>query len=202
MTPSEGRAQNTWPRKHATRGEICSSRRRAFQKAGIRPVVHSRLVVPTRWRKTLNEPCTINVFTHGDVLIPPAQILIPKFTLTNWESVLAMVTEKVHLRTGAVYGLCTFDGTPLIGPMELENNHFYVAVGAERFRFLPYFQSVPCREMIQDKSAHVVNCESSPVSAPTRKCKNLKDVVSVPTSRQKCPNIHNMQKKHACVDCY
>ncbi|CDQ78133.1 unnamed protein product [Oncorhynchus mykiss] len=69
----------------------------------IKPVVHSRIIVPARWRKFLHESCTINVFTNGDVLVPPARILIPKYTLRSWERVLAMVTEKVHLRTGAVH---------------------------------------------------------------------------------------------------
>lgn len=44
-----------------------------------------------------------SVFTNGDILTPPARIRIPKYTLRSWENVLAMVTEKVHLRTGAVY---------------------------------------------------------------------------------------------------
>uniref|UniRef100_A0A8C7SVR6 Si:dkey-25g12.4 n=1 Tax=Oncorhynchus mykiss TaxID=8022 RepID=A0A8C7SVR6_ONCMY len=96
-----------------------------------------------------------SVFTNGDVLVPPARILIPKYTLTNWESVLAMVTGRVHLRTGAVYRLCTLDGTTLLGPEELENNQYYVAVGAEKFRFSPYFQWVPSRGIIRDNSHHV-----------------------------------------------
>lgn len=44
-----------------------------------------------------------SVFTNGDVLVAPAQIRIPKYTLRSWENVLAMVTGKVRLRTGAVY---------------------------------------------------------------------------------------------------
>ncbi len=44
-----------------------------------------------------------SVFTNGDILVPPARIRIPKYTLRNWENVLAMVTQKVRLRTGAVY---------------------------------------------------------------------------------------------------
>lgn len=44
-----------------------------------------------------------SVFTNGEVLVPPAIIRIPKYTLTSWENVLTMVTEKVRLRTGAVY---------------------------------------------------------------------------------------------------
>ena len=44
-----------------------------------------------------------SVFTNGDIFVPPARILIPKFTLSSWEKVLALVTEKVELRTGAVH---------------------------------------------------------------------------------------------------
>ncbi|KAK9960170.1 hypothetical protein ABG768_010245 [Culter alburnus] len=104
----------------------------------IQPVVHSRIIVPARWKRISNESCTINVFTNGDILVPPARVLIPKHTLASWENVLAMVTEKVHLRTGAVHRLCMLNGKPLRGAYELQNNHCYVAVGAERFRSLPY----------------------------------------------------------------
>lgn len=44
-----------------------------------------------------------SVFTNGEILVPPARIRIPKYTLRSWENVLAMVTEKVRLHTGAVY---------------------------------------------------------------------------------------------------
>ncbi|KAI4889545.1 hypothetical protein NFI96_033113 [Prochilodus magdalenae] len=116
----------------------------------IRPVVHSKIIVPARWRKNINEPCTINVFTNGDMLVPPARILLPKYSLTSWERVLAMVTEKVNLRSGAVHRLCMLDGTPLLGAAELENNQYYVAVGAERFRPLSYFKWVPNKGVILD----------------------------------------------------
>uniref|UniRef100_A0A674D9I3 Doublecortin domain-containing protein n=1 Tax=Salmo trutta TaxID=8032 RepID=A0A674D9I3_SALTR len=122
----------------------------AFFMPYIPHVVHSRIIVPARWRKFLHESCTINVFTNGDVLVPPARILIPKYTLRSWERVLAMVTEKVHLRTGAVHRLYTLDGTPLSGSVELENNHYYVATGVERFRLLPYFHWVPRKGLIQN----------------------------------------------------
>ncbi|KAL4624031.1 doublecortin domain-containing protein 2C [Arapaima gigas] len=117
----------------------------------IQPVVHSRIVASSRWRKPANESCAINVFTNGDILVPPARVLIPKYTLKKWESVLALITQKVRLRTGAVHRLCTLDGTPLLGSIELENHQYYVAVGAERFRFLPYFQCIPKRRISGDK---------------------------------------------------
>ncbi|XP_059377063.1 doublecortin domain-containing protein 2C [Carassius carassius] len=104
----------------------------------IQPVVHSRIIVPARWKRISNESCIINVFTNGDILVPPARVLIPKHTLGSWENVLAMVTERVHLRTGAVHRLCMLNGKPVRGSYDLQNNHYYVAVGTERFRALPY----------------------------------------------------------------
>ncbi|XP_030626687.1 doublecortin domain-containing protein 2C-like [Chanos chanos] len=109
----------------------------------IKPVVHSRIIAPARWKKFGHESCAINVFTNGDILVPPVRILIPKFTLRSWEKVLAMVTEKVQLRTGAVRRLCRLDGTPIHSSTELEHNQYYVATGLERFRLLPYFHWVP-----------------------------------------------------------
>ncbi|KAJ8341952.1 hypothetical protein SKAU_G00342430 [Synaphobranchus kaupii] len=138
----------------------------------IRPVVHSRIIVSARWRKIIHESCTINVFTNGDVLVPPARILIPKYTLRSWDCVLALVTQKVHLRTGAVYRLCTLEGTPLLGSAELENGQYYVAVGTERFRFLPYFHWVPAREVIRDNSQGV----QSNFLPPLRKSKRAKEM--------------------------
>lgn len=106
----------------------------------IRPVVHSRIIVSARWKKYNYEPCTINVFTNGDLLIPPVRLLLPKHTVQDWNRVLALITDKVHLRTGATQRLCTIDGRPLLGAAELENNEYYVAVGSEKFKKLPYYQ--------------------------------------------------------------
>ncbi|XP_048387032.1 doublecortin domain-containing protein 2 isoform X3 [Stegostoma tigrinum] len=108
----------------------------------IRPVVHSRILVSARWRKYNYEPCTINIFTNGDLLIPPVRLLLPKYTAQDWNRVLALITEKVHLRTGAVQRLCTLDGRALLGAAELDNNQYYVAVGSEKFKKLPYYQAL------------------------------------------------------------
>uniref|UniRef100_A0A8C4SBY5 Si:dkey-25g12.4 n=1 Tax=Erpetoichthys calabaricus TaxID=27687 RepID=A0A8C4SBY5_ERPCA len=85
------------------------------------------------------------VFKNGDVSVPPIRILIPKYTLRSWDRVLALITEKIRLRTGAVHRLCTLHGESLLGSSELENNSYYVAVGAERFKHLPYFQWIPSK---------------------------------------------------------
>uniref|UniRef100_A0A3B3QAB0 Doublecortin domain-containing protein n=1 Tax=Paramormyrops kingsleyae TaxID=1676925 RepID=A0A3B3QAB0_9TELE len=134
-TPREGHKIVALEQLQHGEGYVAAGAER-FKKL-IRPVVHSKIAVSARWKKSANEPCTI-VFTNGNILVPPVRILIPKYTLRSWENVLAMVTEKVHLRTGAVH-ICTLNGTPLLGSVELENDQYYVAVGAEKFRFLPYF---------------------------------------------------------------
>ncbi|XP_014906575.1 doublecortin domain-containing protein 2-like isoform X1 [Poecilia latipinna] len=104
----------------------------------IKPVPHTRVVASSRWRKTKDGTCTINVFSNGELRIPPARVRIPKHTLKSWDRVLTMVTHKVELRTGAVYKLCRLDGRPVSGSSELENNQHYVAVGPEKFKPLPY----------------------------------------------------------------
>uniref|UniRef100_A0A3Q1EYL4 Si:dkey-25g12.4 n=1 Tax=Acanthochromis polyacanthus TaxID=80966 RepID=A0A3Q1EYL4_9TELE len=101
----------------------------------FKKLIQPKFVVPARWERIADESYTI-VFTNGDILAAPVRIRIPKYTRTSWESVLAMVTEKVCLRTGAVF-LCTLDGRPVCGPSELENNQHYVAVGTEKFKALP-----------------------------------------------------------------
>uniref|UniRef100_A0A672KZ32 Si:dkey-25g12.4 n=1 Tax=Sinocyclocheilus grahami TaxID=75366 RepID=A0A672KZ32_SINGR len=114
----------------------------------IQPVVHSRIIVPARWKRISNE-LSYSVFTNGDILVPPAMVLIPKHTLASWENVLAMVTERVHLRSGAVHRLCMLNGRPVRGSYELQNNHYYVAVGKERFRSLPYHLA-PSKKVIHN----------------------------------------------------
>ncbi|XP_027130417.1 doublecortin domain-containing protein 2 isoform X3 [Larimichthys crocea] len=128
--------------------EITTKKPQNKKKEQIQPVVHSKIIVSARWRRTTDESCTINVFTNGEILIPPTRIRIPKYTLRSWENVLAMVTEKVHLRTGAVHRLCTLDGRPVCHHIYLKNNQHYVAVGAEKFKALPYEQSIPSRDII------------------------------------------------------
>uniref|UniRef100_UPI0037E7C573 doublecortin domain-containing protein 2C n=1 Tax=Semicossyphus pulcher TaxID=241346 RepID=UPI0037E7C573 len=137
----------------------------------IRPVHHSKIVVPARCRRTADESCTISVFTNGDVLAAPARIRIPKYTLRSWENVLAMVTEKVRLRTGAVYRLCTLDGRPVCGPTELENNRHYVAVGAEKFKALPYEQCIPCRDLIRENN-RLQGQDTPPANRKTRQAED------------------------------
>ncbi|XP_030410062.1 doublecortin domain-containing protein 2C isoform X5 [Gopherus evgoodei] len=69
----------------------------------IKPVVHSKIRVPSRWQLISNKPRNINVFTNGDMLIPPIKFIIPRFTLKNWNCVLALINEKIFPRSGGVH---------------------------------------------------------------------------------------------------
>ncbi|KAG8442322.1 hypothetical protein GDO86_011209 [Hymenochirus boettgeri] len=104
----------------------------------VKPVSHSRINVSARFRKNFQEPCTVFLVANGDTLNPFVRLLIPRKTLDQWDLVLALVTEKMKLRSGAVHKLYTLDGIPVQNGSELENGQFYVSVGREKFKKLPY----------------------------------------------------------------
>ncbi|XP_008975040.2 doublecortin domain-containing protein 2 [Pan paniscus] len=112
----------------------------------VKPVIHSRINVSARFRKPLQEPCTIFLIANGDLINPASRLLIPRKTLNQWDHVLQMVTEKITLRSGAVHRLYTLEGKLVESGAELENGQFYVAVGRDKFKKLPY------SELLFDKS--------------------------------------------------
>ncbi|XP_042320464.1 doublecortin domain-containing protein 2 isoform X2 [Sceloporus undulatus] len=104
----------------------------------VKPVTHSRINVSARFRKPLQEPCTVFLIANGDLISPAVRLFIPRKALNQWDRVLEMVTEKVTLRTGAVYRLYTLDGKLVESGLDLQNGQFYVAVGRDKFKKLPY----------------------------------------------------------------
>ncbi|XP_074918116.1 doublecortin domain-containing protein 2 [Chelonoidis abingdonii] len=104
----------------------------------VKPVTHSKINVSARFRKPLQEPCTIFLIANGDLINPAVRLFIPRKTLNQWDHVLEMVTEKVTLRSGAVHRLYTLDGKLVQSGSDLENGQFYVAVGRDKFKKLPY----------------------------------------------------------------
>ncbi|XP_070312310.1 doublecortin domain-containing protein 2 [Odocoileus virginianus] len=112
----------------------------------VKPVTHSRINVSSRFRKPLLEPCTIFLIANGDLINPASRLLIPRKALNQWDHVLQMVTEKITLRSGAVHRLYTLEGKLVESGAELENGQFYVAVGRDKFKKLPY------SELLFDKS--------------------------------------------------
>ncbi|KAM4794890.1 doublecortin domain-containing protein 2B [Rhinophrynus dorsalis] len=91
-----------------------------------------------RWRKDTQLPCIIHVFRNGDLMTPPFRVLLPPSILKEWELVLTLLTQKVNLYSGAVRRLCTLDGVYLSNGSELVSGEYYVAVGSEKYKCLPY----------------------------------------------------------------
>ncbi|MBN3322925.1 DCDC2 protein, partial [Atractosteus spatula] len=125
----------------------------------IKPVAHSRIIVSARFLKPIKEPCAIFVVANGDVLNPAVRLLIPRRVLGQFDHVLEMITEKMGLRIlGGVRSLYTLDGGLISDGKELENGQFYVAVGRERLKKLPYSEliftkPVAMRRFIGSKAA-------------------------------------------------
>ncbi|XDA71739.1 hypothetical protein R6Z07F_002025 [Ovis aries] len=116
----------------------------------IKPVVHCGMSVPSRWQTFHRTSRQINVFTNGRLFIPPVKIIIPKFRLMEWNSVLATVGEKVF-PLGGVRKLFTMNGHLLDNPKDLQDNHFYVAAGLEAFKNFPYWKSPKVPSEVQQK---------------------------------------------------
>ncbi|XP_035290451.1 doublecortin domain-containing protein 2B [Anguilla anguilla] len=111
---------------------------RRSDRAQVRAV--QRPNVSAKWRKAIHLPCIIHVFRNGDLLCPPMRFILPRSTLQDLEQILSMVSEKASLRTGAVRRLCTLEGGAVSAGEELESGQYYVAVGTERFKKLPYVE--------------------------------------------------------------
>ncbi|XP_072356443.1 doublecortin domain-containing protein 2B isoform X2 [Scyliorhinus torazame] len=111
----------------------------------VRAVYSNRINVSARWRKYIPIPCIIHIFRNGDLLNPPFRLIIPKHVMTNWDTILAMITEKANIRTGAVRRLCAMDGQLINCGTQLESGQYYVAVGSEKFKNLPYLELLVCK---------------------------------------------------------
>ncbi|NXO50423.1 DCD2B protein, partial [Aramus guarauna] len=81
-----------------------------------------------------------SVFRNGDLLSPPFPLLLSKSTPLQWDILLAVLTEKANLCSGAVKKLFRLDGTQVAAGEELVNGDYYVAVGNEEYKKLPYFE--------------------------------------------------------------
>uniref|UniRef100_A0A8C0JB19 Doublecortin domain containing 2C n=1 Tax=Chelonoidis abingdonii TaxID=106734 RepID=A0A8C0JB19_CHEAB len=157
-TPQEGhRIRNLSDLKQG--GKYVAAGREKFKKL-------DKIRVPSRWQLISNKPRNINVFTNGDMLIPPIKFIIPRFTLKNWNCVLALINEKIFPRSGGVHRLYTLDGHAVRNSDGLEDNHYYVAVGKEKFKSLPYWRSSRVSPEVQRAVRHFATTCACQGSAP------------------------------------
>ncbi|XP_004709895.1 doublecortin domain-containing protein 2C [Echinops telfairi] len=145
----------------------------------IKPVVHCEMNVPSRWRTYNRVSRHINVFTNGKLLIPPVKIIIPKFSLSDWSNVLAIIGEKVF-PPGGVRKLFTMNGHLLENSTELQDNNFYVAAGLENFKRFSYWKSSKVPSDVQQKYAEI---EKHP-----QKKKNENSKGKEPSKQEGIPN--------------
>ncbi|XP_072404016.1 doublecortin domain-containing protein 2B [Chiloscyllium punctatum] len=137
--------QNGNPKPKENRGKIGIT---------VRAVYSNRVNVSARWKKYIPIPCIVHIFRNGDVLNPPFRLIIPKHVMTNWDKILAMITEKAKIQTGAVRRLCTVSGQIIDSGGELESGQYYVAVGSEKFKHLPYLELLVCKMSSQNAYRH------------------------------------------------
>uniref|UniRef100_A0A670YAY5 Doublecortin domain containing 2B n=1 Tax=Pseudonaja textilis TaxID=8673 RepID=A0A670YAY5_PSETE len=80
------------------------------------------------------------VFRNGDLLSPPFRMVLARSALQEWGIVLSRLSEKANLHTGVVKKLCKLNGDLVSRGEELVNGEYYVAVGLEKYKDLPYFE--------------------------------------------------------------
>uniref|UniRef100_A0A8C5RH18 Doublecortin domain containing 2B n=1 Tax=Laticauda laticaudata TaxID=8630 RepID=A0A8C5RH18_LATLA len=104
------------------------------------PGVPQKVMVTAGWKRQTDLPCVIYVFRNGDLLSPPFRMVLARSALQEWGIILSRLSEKANLHTGVVKKLCKLNGDLISRGEELVNGEYYVAVGLEKYKDLPYFE--------------------------------------------------------------
>ncbi|XP_048781482.1 doublecortin domain-containing protein 2B isoform X1 [Lagopus muta] len=117
---------------------------------------------------------TVHVFRNGDLLSPPFQLMISKSTSWQWDALLAVLTEKADLCSGAVNRLCSLDGKLVSTGKELVNGSYYVAVGTEEYKKLPYMELLVPQDAVCRTLWYRLQADHKPLSRGKRMTTVLK----------------------------
>ncbi|XP_009865150.1 PREDICTED: doublecortin domain-containing protein 2B [Apaloderma vittatum] len=144
------------------------------------PVAPWKPNVSVRRQKPARLPCVIHVFRNGDLLSPPFPLLLPKSAPLPWDVLLATLTEKAALHSGAVNKLCRLDGTRVSGGEELVNGHYYVAVGNEEYKKLPYLELLVPQDSVRRMLGYVDYGSAEPPKQEAQKAPQPEESVYKP----------------------
>nr|XP_056703029.1 doublecortin domain-containing protein 2B [Euleptes europaea] len=164
------------------------------------PVISRRANVLERCRRPVNVPCVIHVFRNGDLLSPPFRLVLSKSSLQQWNTVLGLLSERANLRTGAVQKLCQLNGNAISCGDQLVSGSYYVAVGMEKYKNLPYVELlVPQKVVHRSPRNHPNNrrrnCNREDFQLDLRRVRST-GVVEKDSGPGSSPAPHEKARKH------
>lgn len=98
-----------------------------------------KLVVSGRARKIVRHPVVINVYANGQPFKSAKRVLLQPWIHKTWDNVLEQISSKLPHMRGAIRRLYELETkTQISHGTELQDQHYYVATGSEKFKDFEY----------------------------------------------------------------